>query len=125
MSAVYAYLAAIAADFRAHIWIYLSMPLIAALVGYATKIVALEMMFRPLEFRGIRQWFGWQGILPRKAGKMAGTAVELMTARLIRPDELVQRLDPQRILAILEEPLLITTEDLVRDIGERYLPGIW
>src|SRR3569833_2674487 len=56
---------------------------------------------------------------------MAGTAVELMTARLIRPDELVLRLDPQRILAILEEPLLITTEDLVRDIGERYLPGIW
>jgi uncharacterized membrane protein YheB (UPF0754 family) len=116
---------AVLADFRAHLWVYLSMPVIAALVGYVTKMVALEMMFRPMDFVGIRPWFGWQGIIPRKSAKMAGTAVDLMTARLIKPDELVRRLDPERILSILEQPLLGATEDLVRDIGERYLPGVW
>jgi uncharacterized membrane protein YheB (UPF0754 family) len=101
------------------------MPLIAAFVGYTTKMLALEMMFRPLEFRGFRPFFGWQGVIPRKAEKMIGKAVELLTSRLINVQEIVGRLDPQRILKELEQPLAEATEELVRDVGERYLPGIW
>ena len=41
-------------DFKAHWHVYLSMPIIAALIGYMTKIVAIEMMFNPLEFIGIK-----------------------------------------------------------------------
>jgi hypothetical protein len=33
--------------------IYASMPVIAAVIGYLTKRVAVEMMFGPVEFRGI------------------------------------------------------------------------
>ena len=40
-------------DFGENWLIYLSMPLIAAFVGWSTKIVALEMLYRPLEFKGI------------------------------------------------------------------------
>lgn len=116
---------AIAADFRAHLWIYLSMPLIAALVGYVTKLLALEMMFRPLEFVGIRPWFGWQGVVPRKAQKMAGTATDLLLGNIIRVDELVQRLDPVRMVREVEPLLHSASEDLVREIGERYIPGFW
>jgi hypothetical protein len=47
---------AIVADFQAHFWSYLGMPLVAAFVGYTTKIAALEMMFRPIEFIGIKPY---------------------------------------------------------------------
>ena len=57
----------IKADSSAYWLVYLSMPFVAAFVGWSTKIVALEMLYRPIEFRG---WgpFGWQGIVPRRAG---------------------------------------------------------
>ncbi|MDT7661590.1 MAG: hypothetical protein QOD04_1146, partial [Pseudonocardiales bacterium] len=32
--------------------IYASMPLLAAFIGYTTKLIAIEMMFRPVEFIG-------------------------------------------------------------------------
>ena len=44
---------------------------------YGTKIVAIRMMFSPLEFRGIKEpYLGWQGQIPRHAAKMAGIAVD-------------------------------------------------
>jgi len=116
---------AIVADFQAHWGTYLGMPLIAAFVGYVTKTLALEMMFRPLEFVGIRPYFGWQGVVPRKAAKMAGTATDLLMGRIIKPEELMQRLDPQRMLKEVEGPMLHAAESIVREIGERYIPGFW
>ncbi|HAV4735946.1 TPA: DUF445 domain-containing protein, partial [Acinetobacter baumannii] len=85
------------ADFQQHFWLYVSIPFMSGLIGYVTKVIAIQMMFSPLEFKGIKPFFGWQGIVPRKAEKMATTAVELMTAKLIKPEEIFARLDPKRI----------------------------
>ena len=43
----------ILADLRAHCWLYLSMPVVASIIGYVTKLVAIRMMFEPIEFVGI------------------------------------------------------------------------
>ena len=59
----------IKADFGVNWLIYLSMPFVAAFVGWSTKIVALEMIYQPLDYKGIGP-FGWQGIVPRRAGKV-------------------------------------------------------
>ncbi|MGQ0620649.1 MAG: DUF445 family protein [Panacagrimonas sp.] len=116
---------AIAADFDAHMWIYLAMPLMAAIIGYVTKVLAVEMMFRPLEFVGIKPFLGWQGVIPRKAHKMASTASDLLVDRLLKMDELLARLDPKRLVKEIEQPFMRATEELVRDVGERYMPGFW
>ncbi len=114
------------AEFKAHLWTYLSMPLIAAMTGYFSKMLAVEMIFRPLEFIGIKPpYLGWQGVVPRKAEKMAGTAADLLLGRLIKPEELIGRLDPERMLKELERPLLQTSAELMREVGERYLPTVW
>ena len=70
-------------DFQQHFWLYLSMPLVAALIGYVTKLVAIRMMFQPIKFLGIKPFLGWQGIIPRRAEKMAAIAADTLTARLI------------------------------------------
>jgi len=64
----------IVVDVQQNWWLYASMPFVAAIIGYGTKIVAINMMFRPLEFFGIKPYLGWQGIVPRKAAVMAGIA---------------------------------------------------
>lgn len=118
-------LAALGAELQANVWIYLAIPLVAGLVGYVTKSLAVQMIFRPLEFVGIPPWFGWQGILPRKAHKIAAHSADLMAARLLDSNELFQRLDPDRMMLELQKPLMAAAESLIREIGETYMPGVW
>ncbi|EMB5790771.1 DUF445 family protein [Acinetobacter baumannii] len=113
------------ADFQQHFWLYVSIPFMSGLIGYVTKVIAIQMMFSPLEFKGIKPFFGWQGIVPRKAEKMATTAVELMTAKLIKPEEIFARLDPKRIAKEIEKSLMAAAEDITREVAQEYQPGLW
>lgn len=113
------------ADFKADMWLYISIPFISGLIGYVTKVVAIKMMFAPMEFVGIKPFLGWQGIVPRKAEKMAMISVDLMTSQLIKPAEIFARLDPHRIAKEIEQPLTLATEDIVREVAQQYQPGLW
>lgn len=111
-------------DFREHWVIYFSMPLVAAFVGWSTKIVAMEMIYRPLEFKGIGP-IGWQGIIPRRAGKVGSTTIELLTQNLLKPEELVSRIDAKEAVEVLREPLAASINDIARDVAEEIRPGLW
>lgn len=111
-------------DFSVNWLIYLSMPFVAAFVGYTTKLLFLQMMYRPLEFRGIG-WFGWQGIVPRRAGKVASTTIDILTAKLLRPEELLDKFDANEALEELRGPLESTVDDIAREVAEHIRPGLW
>lgn len=114
----------ITTDISTYWWIYLSMPLIAAFVGWSTKLVAVEMLYRPLDFRG---WgiFGWQGIVPRRAGKVGSTTIHLLTSNLLKPEELLDRFDVDDALDRLQVPLNEAIEEIIRDLAEEVRPGFW
>ena len=105
--------------------IVVSIPLVAALIGYVTKVVAIRMMFRPLEFVGRRPYLGWQGIVPRRAARMASIAVDTMTRDLISAHEVIARLDPERVAAEIAQPLQAATAEVTREIMAEYQPGVW
>jgi uncharacterized membrane protein YheB (UPF0754 family) len=111
-------------DAAANWLIYLSMPLVAAFVGWSTKIVALEMIYRPLEFKGIGP-IGWQGIVPRRAGKVGSKTIELLTANLLKPEELVDKIDAAEAVEALRAPLGQAIDDITRDLAEQIRPGLW
>ncbi|WP_328448108.1 DUF445 domain-containing protein [Amycolatopsis sp. NBC_00438] len=119
------FLAGIVADFAQHWPLYVSIPIVAALIGYGTKLVAIRMMFQPVEFIGIKPFFGWQGIVPKRAARMASIACDTMTEQLIKPAEVVARLDAGRIAKEIEKPLLAGVEDIVREVAGHYQPGLW
>jgi uncharacterized membrane protein YheB (UPF0754 family) len=113
-------------DLRTHLWIYLSMPVVAALIGYVTKLLAIRMMFEPIEFVGFKPpYLGWQGIVPRRAAFMASVACETITSRLITPKEVFGRLDPDRVAKEIERPLLEDVETITREIMEQFQPRLW
>lgn len=118
-------LTSILADFREHWHIYVTMPFFAAAIGYVTKLVAVEMMFRPLEFRGIPPVFGWQGLIPRYSARMAATAVDLMLARLVSPQEIIDKIDPEELTRQVQKPLTEAVDELTREMMLRYQPGLW
>lgn len=115
----------IIADFQVNWMVYASMPLMAALIGYVTKLVAIRMMFQPLEFVGKKPYFGWQGIVPRRAARMASIAVDTMTDRLISASEVMGRLDPERVVKEIEQPLLAGVEEIAQEIAQEFQPGLW
>ncbi len=108
-----------------HNWlIYLSMPFVAAFVGYTTKLLFLQMLYRPLEFRGIG-WFGWQGIVPRRAGKVASTTIDILTKQLLKPEDLLDKFDATQALEELRGPLEGTIDEIAREVSEQIRPGLW
>lgn len=118
-------LSSIITDVQQNWMLYCALPIVAAMIGYVTKLVAIRMMFEPLEFVGIKPYFGWQGIVPRKAEFMANIAVDTVTTHLINAQDLFDRLDPKRVAQALEAPLTATVDDIVRDVAASYQPGLW
>jgi uncharacterized membrane protein YheB (UPF0754 family) len=101
------------------------MPFVAAVIGYVTKLAAIRMMFRPIEFVGVRPFLGWQGVVPRNSARMIRVSTELLTTRLVDPKEIVAKLDPERMAREIEVPLLLAVDEIAREVLERYHPALW
>jgi uncharacterized membrane protein YheB (UPF0754 family) len=112
-------------DLAAHWPLYTAIPFIAALIGYVTKRVAIEMMFRPLEFIGVPPLLGWQGIVPKHGGRMAAIATDLLTSNLLDLKEIFAHIDPDRLTTAIEQPLLRAVDDITRDVLAEYQPRLW
>lgn len=114
------------ADLAQHWPLYAAIPFVAAVIGYVTKRVAIEMMFRPLEFKGIPGTrIGWQGVVPQHGGRMAAIATDLLTSNLVDLGEIVGRIDPDRLVAEIEQPLLRAIDETAREILREHYPRLW
>lgn len=118
-------MAGVLADVADHWYVDLSIPIVAAVIGYVTKLVAIRMMFWPLEFVGIRPYLGWQGIVPRRAARMASIAVETMTRELLSAGEVLARLDPGVLAREIAEPMRLASEEITKDVLDALRPGLW
>ena len=112
-------------SFHEPLWVYISIPIAAALVGWFTKIVAVRMMFHPLEFKGIPPFLGWQGQIPKRAPKMAAIAVDSITSKVLTAEEIFDRLDPNDLARELEGPLHDAAEEIVEAIMTEHQPRLW
>jgi uncharacterized membrane protein YheB (UPF0754 family) len=116
--------------FKARPAAYLLIPVIAAFVGWFTNYLAVEMIFYPIEFRGIPIWrregeplglLGWQGIVPAKTYKMSETMVTMVTTQLLNVEEVFRRLDPNIVASTLGPEV----PKLMESIGGELVPLSW
>ncbi len=105
-------------------WKFTTIPVISAVVGWATNVLALRMTFYPLEFWGIGK-IGWQGIIPSKAGEMAGKAVDLLTEKLITIEDRFEQVDPERVAEEMEPALNRIAIEIVNETMEDHAPVLW
>lgn len=118
---------------------YLSMPIIAAVVGWGTNVLALKMTFYPIKFLGIEVvqlvnpigWgrnnprIGWQGIIPAKAEIMAEKSVDLITGKLVKVDEQFAKIDPERVADEMRPALVDLSRSIIHDAMEANAPLVW
>ncbi|MCS6984231.1 MAG: DUF445 family protein [Leptospiraceae bacterium] len=104
---------------------YLSIPFVSGFIGWLTNWVAIKMTFYPLKFWGIPPYLGWQGIIPRKAYKMAGRATDMITQRLIKVEEIFDRVEPKQMAREMSPPVRQVSDELVEDVGRFANPQMW
>lgn len=102
----------------------LSIPIIAALVGWLTNKLAVWMTFYPIEYVG-RAPFGWQGIIPSKAHKMATKAVHLVTSKLISVEEEFEKLNANEITTEIGPQLNALSRHIIETVMKEELPLVW
>lgn len=103
---------------------YLSIPIVSSLVGWITNIVAIRMTFYPINYFGIPP-FGWQGIIPSKAKKMAETAVELWTTKLLDIGTQFAKIKPEKIAEEMGPSIDHLSKQIIDEVMEAKLPKIW
>lgn len=107
------------------LWRHATIPLVAAVVGWATNWVAIWMTFRPVRFVGIRPFLGWQGIIPAKAGKMAAIFVDSTMARLGTLSEVFERMDPAVIAEHVAATVAPRAPELTDEVMRRAEVYLW
>jgi uncharacterized membrane protein YheB (UPF0754 family) len=103
---------------------YLSIPVVSALVGWITNIVAINMTFYPIKYKGVRP-FGWQGIIPSKAKKMAETAVELWTTKLLDIGTQFSKIKPNKVAEEMAPSIDHLSKQIIDEVMEAKLAKIW
>jgi uncharacterized membrane protein YheB (UPF0754 family) len=126
----------------------LSVPVLTGVIGYVTNWTGVLMLFYPVHFKGwkvpgvqplvrllphkIQQipgvmvgGVGWQGIVPSRAAKMGSLAVDSGIAKIGRPQEFFNQLEPEKIA----EQIIVSARDdlpiMVDGIMEREEPRLW
>ncbi len=102
----------------------LSIPIIAALVGWLTNKLAVWMTFYPVQYTG-KHPFGWQGIIPSKVHKMATKAVHLVTSKLISVEEEFEKLDASEITEEMRPKLSQLSRNIINTVLKNELPLLW
>ena len=114
---------------------YLIIPVIAALVGWFTNWLAVQMIFYPIQFKGIPIYripevplglIGWQGIIPCKTRTMSIVMVDMVTSQLLTVKEAFARLNPGTMASLLAPQVPPLGMEIIEEVAplQRYLkPG--
>lgn len=106
-------------------YLLLLIPITSGIVGWATNYLAVKMMFYPIEFIGIRPFFGWQGLIPMKRREMAEIEVELVLGKLLSVQELASRIEADKLTASIQRRLKQVLRKVVNQVMQESAPQMW
>ncbi len=107
-------------------WIVLLIPLISALVGWFTNVVAIKMMFHPVEFIGIPPYLGWQGVIPANALRLAKVSNALITGKLLSLRQLFdQTFNADSFAGNLGVVIDDVTAQVIDEVTRNHVKAMW
>lgn len=102
----------------------LSVPLMAAVVGWLTNWLAIQMSFYPVQFVGVGV-LGWQGVIPRKAEKMAHICIDRTLQQFGDLNAVYQKLEPQRIVEQVISQVTPRMDEYIDEVMYEIHPVLW
>ncbi|MCU4640316.1 hypothetical protein [Acinetobacter courvalinii] len=92
---------------------------VTAFVTWAHVWMALKMVFYPINFWGFHLGplpVGWQGIVPRKAGRISGIITDNTLSKLGSLREFLEAMDPEDMAMIIGEQVGFELEHLIDEV---------
>jgi uncharacterized membrane protein YheB (UPF0754 family) len=102
----------------------LSVPILAAAVGWFTNWLAIQMSFYPVQFIGIGV-IGWQGVIPRKAEKMAHICIDRTLQHFGDLNAVYQKLEPKRIVEQVISQVTPRLDEYIDEVMYEIQPVLW
>jgi len=105
-----------------------SIPIVACLFTWFHIWMAIQMMFRPLEFFGLWQYastgmgIGWQGVVPRKAQRMATMGYDCARPYIQGPRDIMGAVNPKSLVAKTRPQLVRVIEQALAKVGAEHFP---
>lgn len=109
----------------------LTIPFVTAVVTWAHVWMALKMLFYPIHFWGlpIKNFpgggIGWQGIVPRKAGKISGIIVDQTLSKLGSLDEFFQAMNPEEVADYISQTMNHNLDALIDEMMMERSASLW
>lgn len=104
---------------------YASIPIVSVAFTYWHVWLGIQMCWYPIEFVGYPPVFGWQGIVPRRAGIMAERSCDLMIGNLITVEEIIERIEPDDFFRKLGPVLGNTCAAVMQRLAVKHCPQVW
>ncbi len=104
---------------RPDFWAVLSIIPVTAFVTWAHVWMALKMVFFPIHFWGFHIGsipVGWQGIVPRKAGRISGIITDNTLSKLGSLQEFLDAMDPKYMAHIIGQQVGHELEYLIDEV---------
>ena len=106
--------------------IVLLIPVISAIVGWFTNVVAIKMMFHPVEFVGIPPYLGWQGVIPANALRLARVSNSLITEKLLSLRQLFdETFSADSFTGKLGAVIDDVTEQIIDEVANKHAKQLW
>lgn len=106
-------------------WKLCLIPFTYGFVGWVTNWLALKMTFYPIHFIGYPPYLGWQGIIPRKAHKMASKSVDVITTRLLNIKEVFAKVDPKKAEKVFLPAMESSIRYTIKEFSDSIDPNLW
>ncbi|WP_198402647.1 DUF445 domain-containing protein [Marinobacter salinus] len=103
---------------------FLSVPIMAAGVGWFTNWLAIQMSFYPVQFIGIGI-IGWQGVIPRKAEKMAHICIDRTLQHFGDLNAVYRKLEPQKIVEQVISQVTPRLDEYIDEVMYEIQPVLW
>ncbi|RKR79009.1 DUF445 domain-containing protein [Marinobacter nauticus] len=101
-----------------------SVPVMAAVVGWFTNWLAIQMSFHPVRFIGVGV-IGWQGVIPRKAEKMAHICIDRTLQKFGDLNSVYQKLEPNRIVEQVVAQVTPRMDEYIDEVMYEIQPVLW
>lgn len=113
---------------RPDFWAILSIVPVTSFVTWAHVWMALKMVFYPIHFWGFHLGplpVGWQGIVPRKAGRISGIITDNTLSKLGSLQEFLEAMDPEEMARMIGEQVGFELEHLIDEVMMERRAVLW
>jgi len=101
--------------------LFLVLPLMGALIGWGTNMLAIRSLFRPVNpFRIPLTSWSFQGLIPKRKQELAASVGYLVEKELVNWRDLLQKIDNSS----LEKEILASVDGFTRDWLKEKLPRL-